>query len=275
MRKKKEATEEDELEQQAIEKLLNKAKQRKNKMKTILKKELHLFVSQPTIYIITALFITISSLFIWLFSANYNIYNSGYASLNNFFEIAPWLLLFIIPALSMQLLAQEEFSGTLDWLFVQPISIANIVQGKLLALFIFCLFILSPTLFYVYTIFNLSTPQGNLDFGQLSLSYLGLFLLSFAFSSIGLFASSFTKNQVTAYLVGLVLNFIFYFGFQNLASYQLLGSLDTVLQSFGFTYHYNFFLKGIFDTRNAMFFVLIICLFYFLTVYNLKSKKTN
>ncbi len=242
-------------------------------MKTILKKELHIFFSQPTLYIVAVLFITICSLFLWIFSANHNVFNSGYASLNNFFEIAPWLLLFIVPALSMQLFAQEEFSGTLDWLFVQPISLNAIVKGKLFALFVFVVFLLLPTLFYVYTIYSLSVPEGSLDFGQLAVSYFGLLLLSFAFCSIGLFTSSLTNNQVIAYLIGLLLNFIFFFGLENAASFELLGILDSFLQSFSFNYQYSFFLKGILDTRNTFFFIMVIVLFYFLTVYSLKIKK--
>ena len=242
-------------------------------MKTILKKELQLFFLQPTLYIVSAFFITICSLFIWLFSSNYNIFNSGYASLNNFFEVAPWILLFIVPALSMQLFAQEEFSGTLDWLLVQPIKISSIVKGKLIALFVFVLFILLPTLFYVFTIYQLSVPKGAVDLAQIAVSYVGLFLISFAFCSIGLFSSSITNNQVIAYLVGLVLNFIFLFGFTSLSSYELLGSFDSFLQTLSFSYQYQSFLKGILDTRNLSFFVLITGLFYFLTVYNVKLKK--
>ncbi|TWP28761.1 gliding motility protein Gldf [Apibacter muscae] len=245
-------------------------------MFSILKKELWAYFGTLGAYIVAAAYILISSLFLWFFDSKFdtfNIFNVGLASLNNFFVLSPWLFIFLIPALSMKSIAEEEQTGTLVWLFSKPLSIESIIAGKFLAISILVTFTLFPTLIYVFTIYNISMPEGNIDLGAIYSGYVGLIFLSTAFISIGIFASSLVKNQVLSYIVGVFLCFFCFYGFENLASYNLLGNYDYWLQRIGFYQHYTSFTKGIIDTRDIGYFLFITTLFIFASIQLVKLKK--
>ncbi len=242
-------------------------------MFSIFKKELGSYFGTLGAYIVAIAFIVICSLFLWFFDNDFNILNIGTASLNTFFVLAPWVLMFLIPALTMKSIAEEEQNGTLIWLFSQPVSILFIVTGKYLAVLVLVLFSLFSTGIYVYTVYTISMPQGNIDLGTVFSGYLGLLFLSMAFVAIGLFSSSLVKNQVLAFIIGVFLCFFCFFGFENLASYNLLGNLDYVLQKIGFYQHYISFTKGIVDTRDLGYFLFVIFLFLLLSVQLINRKK--
>lgn len=242
-------------------------------MFSIFKKEIGTYFGTLGAYIIACIFIIISSLFLWFFDNDFNIFNIGLANLNNFFVLAPWILLFLIPALTMKSIAEEEQNSTLLWLFSQPVSLLSIVLGKYLAILTLVLFSLTGTGVYIYSIYMISMPAGNIDLGTIISGYLGLFFLSVTFISVGIFASSLVKNQVIAFIIGVFLSFFCFFGFENLASYNLLGSFDYILQKIGFYQHYISFTKGIVDTRDVGYFLLVTFIFLLGSIQLIKRKK--
>ncbi len=242
-------------------------------MIALLKKELWSFFGNWTAWIIIAAFSLIGSLFLFFFENDSNIFDIGTASLQSYFVLAPWLLLFIIPAVSMKTLAEEEQNGTLNWLFSQPLKISEIILGKFLAVWMVGILCIIPSFVYLYTIYVLGIPEGNIDLGATFGSYFGLLLLIAAFSAVGILASSLSKNQIMAYLLAVFLCFIFYFGIEQLASYKLLGGADYFLSSLGFYQHFIAFTKGLIDTRDVFYFLLVIGICLFLAKIFVEKKK--
>lgn len=242
-------------------------------MPAILKKELWRYFSSWTAWVITAVFSVVSALFLFFFENNFNIFDIGIASLQSFFTLAPWIFMFLIPALSMQSIAEEEQKGTLQWLFAQPLRISEILWGKFLAVWVVGFICLMPSLVYLYTIYVLGVPEGNLDWGMTWGNYLGTIVLLGSFSALGILASAIANNQIVAYLIGLFLNFIFWFGFDQLASFRLMGSADYFIQNLGFQYHFSSFARGLIDTRDLFYFILIMVLSLSLSHLFIKRKK--
>ncbi len=242
-------------------------------MTAILKKELWSFFGTWNAWIIIAAFSVISALFLFFFENDSNIFDIGTASLQSYFVLAPWLLLFIIPAVSMKTLAEEEQNGTLNWLFSQPIKISEIILGKFFAVWIVGVLCIIPSLVYLYTVYILGIPTGNIDLGATFGSYFGLILLIASFSAIGILASSLSKNQIMAYLLAVFFCFLFYFGIEQLASYKLLGGADYVLSSLGFYQHFIAFTKGLIDTQDIFYFILVIGICLFLANIFVQKKK--
>lgn len=241
-------------------------------MLNILKKELWAYFGSYTLYIIALFFILVNSLFLWFFDTDFNILQGEEASLNSFFSVAPWILLFTLPAITMRQFAEEKQMGTLDWLLTQPVSLFDIIIGKFLSVVVVVIFLLSNTIIFAETIayFSLS----GVDSGILLSSYLGLIFLSVLFTAAGIMASTLFSHQVLAYIMAVIINFILFFGLQGIASYNLLGSLDYTLQQWGALYHYNGFLKGLIDTRDIFYFIgtTIICLLLsYISLLNLKK----
>ena len=242
-------------------------------MIALFKKEFWSYFGNYSAWLILAAFCLISGLFLFFFENSFNILDIGNASLQSYFVLVPWLLIFIIPALSMKSLAEEQQSGTLYWLFSQPIKVSEIVIGKFLAVWVIGILCLIPSLIYYYTINTLGVPQGNIDNGMTFGSYIGLILLIGAFSSIGILASSISSNQIMAYLVGVLICFILYFGIEQLASYKLLGDADFILQNIGFYHHFMSFTRGLIDTRDLFYFILVIILALTFSCLFVEKKK--
>src|SRR5690606_5959317 len=239
----------------------------------IFKKELANYFSGYMAYIVASAFVLTCTLFLWFFDNEFNIFNIGTATLSSFFFIAPWILLFLIPALTMRSIAEEESSGTLQWLFTQPIKICGIVWGKFLAVVVVLIFCLLPTLLFIYTLNQFVAESQELDYGVFFSGYSGLLLMGSAFAAIGIFTSSITKNQVAAYVSAIFLCFVLFYAFEGLASYNLLGGADYYVQKIGIYTHYQQLLKGIIDTRDLIYFLVLTGLFLVLTNYNLERKK--
>jgi ABC-2 type transport system permease protein len=242
-------------------------------MIAIFKKELWNYFGNRIAWIIIAVFSGISTLFLFFFENDSNIFDIGSASLQSYFVLVPWLLMFIVPAISMKTLAEEQQSGTLYWLFSQPLKISEIIVGKFLSIWLIGILCILPSLVYLYTVYILGVPVGNIDLGATFGSYLGLIILTAAFSAVGILASSLSQNQVMAYLLGIFLCFIFYFGIEQLASYKLLGSADYFLANLGFYQHFLAFTRGLIDTRDLSFFLLIIGICLFLAKIFVERKK--
>lgn len=242
-------------------------------MLAIFKKELWSYFGSWSAWLILGAFSLLGTLFLIFFDNDFNIFEIGMASLQSYFVLVPWLLMFILPALSMKSLAEEEQNGTLSWLFSQPIKISQIIIGKFSAVFLIGILCLLPSLIYFYTVYVLGVPEGNIDLGMTFGSYFGLILLIAAFSAIGILASSLSKNQIMAYLVGVFLCFILYFGIQQLASYKLLGGADYLLQNLGFYQHYIGFSRGLVDSKDVFYFLFVIGLGLFLAKVFVEKKK--
>lgn len=242
-------------------------------MWTIFKREFSNFYLGFTAYLSALTFVIVSVLFLWFFDNQYNVFNTGNASLSSFFFIAPWIFLFLVPALTMKLIAEEQANGTLLWLFTLPIKNNQIVLGKYFAVLSVIIFCLLSTFLFTITLQEFLIPEQELDYSTILSGYIGLFFLGSLFAAIGLFTSSITKNQVLAYVLAVFCCFIFYYGFEGLASYSLLGSLDFYVQKIGSYTHYNQFLKGIIDTRDLLYFIVLIAILNQLTIINLENKK--
>jgi ABC-2 type transport system permease protein len=242
-------------------------------MKAILIKEFRSFFGSPIGYLVIAIFLLLSGLFLWVFDGDYNILNSGFSDMTPFFTIAPWIFLFLIPAVTMRSFSDEKKQGTLELLLTKPLSIWEIVNGKFFGAFLLLIIAIIPTLVYVKAIYNLGLPEGNIDMGSTLGSYFGLLFLMSAYTAIGIFTSTLSENQIVAFIISVFVCFLFYFGFEGLSQYKSLGDLDTFISSLGMDYHYKSMSRGVLDTRDIIYFVSITILFLSFTVFKLKSHK--
>ena len=232
-------------------------------MISILKKEFNAFFSSAVGYLVIGLFLIANGLFLWVLKTDFNILNAGFADLNAFFDLTPWVFIFIIPAITMRSFVDEYNNGTMEILKTKPITNFQIVLGKFLGSGLIVLMTLLPTLIYAISIYLLSYPAGNIDVGSIVGSYLGLIFLGFVFASIGIFASSISKSQVVAFLIGVSLCFILYNGIGLVL--ETLGSSNSGLESLDLSSHYKNIAKGVLDSRDVIYFLSIIVLLSGLT----------
>lgn len=241
-------------------------------MKSIVLREIKSFFGSPIGYLVIAIFLIINGLFLWVFEGDYNISNSGFADLTPFFTLAPWIFIFLIPAVTMRSFSDEKKQGTLELLLTKPLSIWQIVNGKFLGAVVLIIMAVIPTFIYVAVISNLGMPEGNIDMGSTIGSYFGLLFLISAYCAIGVFTSTLSDNQIVAFIISVFLCFIFYFGFEGIAS--TIPSLSTIIASLGMQDHFKSMSRGVIDTRDVIYFTSITILFLSFTVYNLKSVKS-
>ncbi|MGK0389734.1 MAG: ABC-2 type transport system permease protein [Maribacter sp.] len=241
-------------------------------MVEILKKELNMFFSSLTAYIVIGVFLVVMGLFMWVFP-EYSVLEYCYATMEQLFSMAPWIFVFLVPAITMRSLAEETQTGTIEFLVTKPVKLFHIILGKYLACVLLIAFALLPTLLYYYTIYELGSPKGNLDSGAIWGSYLGLFLLGSVYASIGLFASSLTNNQIVAFMLAAFLCFFCHWGFYYVSSLPIfLGSSDDIIQMLGIDYHYNSISRGVIDTRDIIYFLSFIALFLGLTHWRMSKN---
>lgn len=240
-------------------------------MKALLLREIKSFFGSPIGYLVIAIFLLLNGLFLWVFEGEFNILNSGFADLSPFFTVAPWILIFLIPAVTMRSFSDEKKQGTIELLFTKPLSVWEIVNGKFFGALILIVLALLPTIVYVFVISSLGSPPGNIDMGSTLGSYFGLLFLVAGYTSVGIFTSTLSDNQIVAFIVSVFLCFVLYYGFEGLAS--LAGNLDNFVSSLGMDYHFKSMGRGVIDTRDIIYFVSITILFLSLTVYKLKSIK--
>lgn len=241
-------------------------------MKSILLREIKSFFGSPIGYLVIAIFLLLNGLFLWVFEGEYNILNSGFADLSPFFNISPWILIFLIPAVTMRSFSDEKKQGTIELLLTKPISIWEIVGGKFFGAFLLIIIAIIPTFIYVYIIYGLGMPVGNIDMGSTMGSYFGLLFLIGGYTAVGIFTSTLSENQIVAFIVSVFLCFILYFGFQGIASQ--MKTFGDLIAYFGMDFHFKSMSRGVIDTRDVMYFVSIAILFLSLTVYKLKSLKS-
>jgi len=242
-------------------------------MLAILKKEINTFFASPIGYLVIAVFLLLNGLFLWLFKGEFNILDNGFADLSSFFLLAPWILIFLVPAVTMRSFADEKKQGTLELLLTKPISHFKIVFGKYLGSFLLIIIALLPTLLYAYTVSKLGNPEGNLDVGSTMGSYLGLLFLASTYTAIGIFSSSLSDNQIVAFIIAVFLCFFFYFGFEGLSNYNVFGD-DLYIENLGMEAHFKSISRGILDTRDVIYFLSLGSFFIVMTILNLKRSNS-
>jgi len=237
----------------------------------ICKKEWNQFFSSITAYVALIIFLLLNGLFLFVFPDS-SMLNFGYATLTPFFDFVPWVLLFLIPTITMRSLADEYKSGTFELLKTWPLKPAGLVFGKFLGAFLIIIAALIPTLVYAFSLQHLSS-SGGLDIGATIGSYIGLLLLSGTFISIGLAASSFTNNTVVAFIAGAFVCFMLYIGFDALSKLPIFsGTLDYYIEMLGINFHYQSVSRGVIDTRDLVYFFVIIFFFLFITQKNIIQR---
>ncbi len=239
----------------------------------LLKKEINGFFSSLTGYVVIVVFLLSTGLFLWVFPGQFNILENGYASLDSLFIIAPWVFLFLVPAVSMRLFADEKKTGTIEFLFTQPLTEMQIVLAKYFAGLVLVLFSLIPTFIYLFSIYKLGNPVGNVDMAGVWGSYIGLFFLAAIYGSIGVFSSSLTENQIIAFLIAMILSFFIYIGFESISSLSFLNSISDIILNLGINEHYKSISRGVLDLRDAVYFVSVIAVFLLMTKTVLESRK--
>jgi ABC-2 type transport system permease protein len=242
-------------------------------MISIFRKEVNTFFSSLIGYIVIGVFLIYLSLMMWVFPDT-SIFEYNYATLDQLFELAPTIFVFLIPAITMRSFAEEIQTGTIELLVTRPLTDLEIILGKFLAAVLLLIFALLPTLIYYVTLYQLGSPKGNIDSGATWGSYIGLILLGASFVSIGLFASSITKNQITSFVVAVFLCFLMFWVFDMMSRIPIfVGKIDDLIQSFGVQAHYHSISRGVVDSRDVIYFLSVIAFFITATKVSLESRK--
>jgi ABC-2 type transport system permease protein len=242
-------------------------------MRALVTREISVFFSTVTGYIVVIVFLLINSLLLWVFPGNMNILDSGYASLDSFFSLAPWIFLFLVPAVTMRSFAEEKRSGTLELLYTRPVTDMQIILAKYAGGVILVSLSLIPTLIYVLSVWILGNPQGNIDMGGIWGSYLGLLFLTLIYVAIGIFASSLTDNPIIAFLLALFLSFFMFMGFDLLSNATSLQTVNLLVIRAGINEHYQSMSRGVLDSRDIVYFLSVIVLFLLFTKFNMERRK--
>lgn len=242
-------------------------------MVSLFYKELRSFLSSLIGYIVIGVFLIITGLFLWVLPNDFNILDYGYANLDGLFILAPFVFLFLIPAITMRSFADERKSGTDELLFTRPLSKIQIIFAKYMASVSLVFLALIPTLIYYISVYQLGIPTGNIDSGSFFGSFIGLLFLGATFTSIGIFASSLSSNQLVAFVIAIVLSAFTYMGFEFIYSLELFGPIDLFIKSLGISDHYGSISRGVIDTRDIVYFLSTIFLFLFLTKFSLSRMK--
>ncbi|SDG47658.1 ABC-2 type transport system permease protein [Pedobacter terrae] len=241
-------------------------------MYAVFKRELFSFLNSMVAYITIGIFLLVSGLLLWFFPDT-SILDYGYAELGGFFSLAPYLFMFLIPAITMRSFAEERREGTFELLITRPIQIWQIIVAKYLASLVLVLFALVPTLVYYYSISKLGFPEGNIDSGAVIGSYIGLFLLGAAFTSIGIFSSALTKNQVIAFVISAALCAFAFLGFDYSSQLAALQSIENIVRNLGINQHYTSISRGVLDTRDLIYFISFSAVFLWLTKLIIGGKR--
>ncbi|MFT3738286.1 MAG: gliding motility-associated ABC transporter permease subunit GldF [Breznakibacter sp.] len=242
-------------------------------MIALLKKEIAMFFSSLTGYLVVTVFLLVSGLLLWVMPGDLNILFGGYASLDALFFLAPWIYLFLVPAVTMRLFAEEKRAGTMELLLTRPLGELQIVTAKYLAGVALVFISLLPTLFYYWSVGQLANPVGNIDTGATWGSYIGLFFLASVYVAIGVFASSLTDNQIVAFVLAVLLCFLFFYGFEAISQIPGLKNGRDAFVFLGINEHYKSVSRGVVDSRDVVYFLSVVVLFIWGTKTVISSRK--
>lgn len=241
-------------------------------MYAVFKRELFSLLNSLMAYITIGVFLLASGLLLWVFPDT-SILEYGYAELTGFFSLAPFLFMFLIPAVTMRSFAEERREGTYILLASKPLTDWQIIIAKYCACLVLVLLALIPTLVYYYSVYKLGMSAGNIDTGAVIGSYLGLLLLGSSFVGIGVFASSITKNQVIAFAVAVFICFVTYSGFDALSKIFTMRYLESVFLGLSVNEHYQSISRGVLDTRDLVYFISFVLFFLGLTRLVIGGRK--
>jgi len=242
-------------------------------MYTLLRKEISSFLSSLTGYVVIIVFLLVNGLFLWVFPQEFNVLDFGFASLDNYFMLAPWVFLFLIPAITMRSFAEEQKSGTMEILLTKPVTEIEIILSKYVAGVVLVLFSVLPTITYYITVYKLGMPPGNLDQGGTWGSYIGLVFLGASFVAVGIFASAVSGNQIISFLIAVFLCGFMYTGFDFIYDLSFFGSFGLLVSQLGINAHYQGMSRGVIDTRDVLYFLSLIVFFLMLTRFVLDRRK--
>ena len=234
-------------------------------MITLFKKEISVFFGTLIGYFIIAIFLLVNGLMLWTDMSQFNILGNGYSNMHMFFIVSPLLFLLFIPAISMRVFSEEYNIGTIEILITKPISIFQIILAKFFAVLTLVCLSIFPTIIYVISIYYLGETIGNLDLAGIIGSYLGLILLSSVFSSISVFSSALSSNQIISFIISIFLCGLFYFGFDLLSELSFFHSFDLLIQKIGISYHYQNLSKGLLRLTDFVYFLSVSFLFLKIT----------
>lgn len=241
-------------------------------MWTIYKKEIKVFFSSLIAYLVIGVFLSLNGIFLWLLPDS-NILDNGYASLDELFNIAPWVFMFLIPAITMRFFAEERRSGTLETVLTKPISEFELVNAKFFAGLTLVFISILPTLVYFLAVYQLANPVGNVDIGATIGSYIGLLFIGAAYVAMGLFASSTTDNQIVSFILAFALCFLFYAAIDWVTGFPAARAISTYINPIGLQEHYTSISRGVIDTRDLVYFIGFSLIFIFFTSTKIQSRK--
>jgi len=242
-------------------------------MIAIFRKEITGFFSSLTGYVVIIVFLLINSLFMWVFPGEWNILDNGYAGLDTLFFLSPWIFLFLVPSVTMKMIAEEKRLGTIELIYSKPVTERGIVYGKYFASVALVLLALLPGIIYYISVYNLGESPGNLDKGATLGAFTGLFFLAAVYASAGLFASSLTDNQVIAFIIAVLISFLLFMGFDSFAYLPGLKKVDEFVIRLGINEHYKSISRGVIDFRDILYFVAVAVIFNEATRLVLLSRK--
>jgi ABC-2 type transport system permease protein len=242
-------------------------------MWTLFNKEIRGFFSSLTGYVVIAVFLLLTGLFMWVIPGQFNVIQNGYATLDALFAIAPWVFLFLVPAITMRMISEEKRTGTLDLLQTRPVSELQIVFAKFLASWALVLLSILPTLVYFWSVARMGSPPGNIDTGGTWGSYIGLLFLGGIYAAIGVFASSLTGNQIVAFIIAVFASFLMYMGFEFFSGLAGSGRTGYFISRLGIGAHYNSISRGVIDSRDLLYFLGTMGVFIMGTRTVLQSNK--
>ena len=240
-------------------------------MITICRKELSVFFNTFIGPLIICLFLLICGLLLWSDISEFNLLESTYITLNSFFTLTPILFIFLIPAVSMRVFTEEYTTATIEVLITKPISSYGVVHGKILSVFIIILLSILPTFIYVITNFLITENNSEIDYSGTLGSYIGLIIIAFTFSSIGVFASVISKNQIISLLIAIFISSFLFFGFNFLSNMDIFSSVAHSLEKLGFLYHYKLLSTGLLQFSSIFYFISIAYIFSLFSIYKLNE----
>jgi ABC-2 type transport system permease protein len=238
----------------------------------ILSKEFRSFLNSLIAYMVIGVFLTGVGLLMWVFPET-SVLEYGYSDLDTLFSFGPFVLIFLIPAITMRSFAEEKKGGTLEMLLTKPVTNWDVILGKYFASFLLVIFALIPTLVYYFTIYELGSPAGNIDTPGVIGSYIGLVLLGGVFCSIGILASTLTNNQIVSFILAAFLCFIFFSGFDSVSALPAVEQYALGIKQFCILYHYQALSKGLIDSRDLIYFISVTLIMLSFTHLILQSRK--
>ncbi len=238
----------------------------------VLSKEFNSFLNSLIAYVVMGVFLTAIGLLMWVFPGT-SVLDYGYADMETLFSLAPYVFVFLIPAITMRSFAEEARGGTLELLLTKPLSDWDIILGKFLACFLLVVLSLIPTLIYYFSVHALGNPPGNIDTPGVMGSYVGLILLGAVFCSIGVLASSITNNQIVSFIVSAFLCYLMFEGFESVSQLNVWSESSLFLKELGLLYHYDALSRGLIDSRNLIYFGSVITAMLLITRINVGARS--